>query len=102
MNLNLIITILSWLGVILTGSILVPQIFKVFKTKSTKDISVIFPCINLASNITWIVATSLQLSIGINNEMGYALIAVNCISGICALILLTYKLYNEKLRKENN
>ncbi len=93
------IYILSGIGCLLTASILIPQIVKVIKTNSAKDISTIMITINISSCIFWIVATSMQIATGFN-ELQPALIVVNSISLTCAVILLTLKLLHNKKGKQ--
>lgn len=92
------IYILSGVGCLLTASILIPQIVKVIRTNSAKDISTIMITINISSCVFWIVATSMQISTGFN-ELQPALIVVNSISLTCAIILLILKIIHTKKDK---
>lgn len=88
------VILLSWIGVVLTGSILLPQIFKALWTKKTDDVSFWHVFINIASNVIWIVASILGRD---DNPMWAALVAVNVISSICAITLTILMLcYNKK------
>lgn len=90
------ILVLSWVGCILTALILLPQVIKSLITKSTNDINVLFPIINITSNIFWILAVSIGVAFGVKNDMAIPLLVVNSLSASGAIILLILKIINKE------
>jgi MtN3 and saliva related transmembrane protein len=78
------IEIVGYLATIIISLSLTPQLIKSWRTKSTKDISIIWTCIYLFGLILW-----LTYGIGISS---YPLIASSSIEATMALCLLGIKL----------
>lgn len=78
------IEILGIIAAILTTSAFVPQVYKVWTEKSTKDISLSMYLIFLLGLILWLIYGMYQNSLSI--------ILANAVTGILAIILIILKL----------
>lgn len=86
------INILSWIGAILTSVVLIPQSYKIIRTRDTKSLSLYMYIIFVLSAITWIVFAVLS------NQP--AIITTNSIVLFFALIILILKISNILKKKE--
>ncbi len=87
MSMNIIAILATILGVV-TGLANIPQIIKIFKTKSAKDLSIITNTIFLLSSIVWLLY-GFQL-------INHPLIIANIIYIITyALIIVGFVLYSK-------
>ena len=68
----------------LTTSSFVPQVYKAFKNKSTKDVSLTMYTVLLAGTILWLIY-------GINIQ-SLAVILANCITGLLVILVLLLKI----------
>jgi MtN3 and saliva related transmembrane protein len=80
--------VFGWLASILTTLIFVPQLLKAFKTKMTKDLSMLMLVLAVLGNVCWLV---------------HALLSENLPLIVCAtliiamsMLLIVYKYNNEK------
>lgn len=80
------IIVLSWIGTCLTGITLIPQSYKVFKTKDTKAISLLMMLIIILASIIWIIYAILSYQI--------AIIVTNSMVLVSAIFILSFKIYN--------
>ena len=76
--------LLGFLAGVLVAVSLLPQIIKSYKTKSTKDISILWTIINLMGQILWIIYGYFISS--------YSLIIMGTFITIMSLLLLVLKL----------
>lgn len=86
------IIVLSWIGTSLTSITLIPQTYKVIKTKDTHSISLVMFLIFVASAIVWILYGSFT------NQP--AIIVTNSLVLVFSIFILNYKLFNIKTKKE--
>lgn len=86
------IIVLSWIGTTLTSITLIPQGYKVIKTKDTQAISLIMFLIFIVSAIVWVL-----YGIFINQA---AIIVTNSLVLIFSLLITSFKLYNIKTKGE--
>lgn len=86
------INILSWIGAVLTSIVLIPQSYKIIRTRDTKSLSLYMYIIFVLSAITWITFAILS------NQP--AIITTNIIVLFFALIILTLKITNIFKKKE--
>jgi len=86
------IIVLSWIGTCLTGITLIPQSYKVFKTKDTKAISLLMMIIMSSSSIIWIIYAVLSSQI--------AIIVTNSLVLFSAIFILSFKIYNISKKKD--
>lgn len=84
-------SLIGILGVITTSSQLLPQIYKAFQTKHTKDVSFGLGIVVAFNAIVW-------LSYGLHLS-DFAIVIANSISLCCAITLLLLKV---KMDKEHN
>jgi MtN3 and saliva related transmembrane protein len=93
-NTNILIIFCGYLGSLLLAINSIPQVFKSYKTKSTKDISYAYQCFILCGLILNTIYTMyhniLPIMIG------------NCIEFILMFLLLFQKIYYDKLAKQTN
>lgn len=80
------VNILSWMGAVLTSIVLIPQSYKIIRTRDTKSLSLYMYIIFILSAITWITFAILA------NQP--AIITTNIIVLFFALIILTLKITN--------
>lgn len=78
--------VFSWIGVCLTGVTLIPQSYKVWKTKDTKAISLYMMILFILASIVWIVFAILTKQIPI--------IVVNSLVLVSAIFIIYFKIYN--------
>jgi|TARA_B100000678_G_scaffold193802_1_gene162256 MtN3 and saliva related transmembrane protein len=78
------IEILGIMGAILSGITFFPQVYRTWKLKSAKDLSLTMILIILLSNIVWLIYAFKK------NDM--AIIYANFFVGSCALTILYFKL----------
>ena len=78
------IEILGIMGAILSGITFFPQVYRTWKLKSAKDLSLTMILIILLSNIVWLIYAFKK------NDM--AIIYANLFVGSCALTILYFKL----------
>ena len=72
------------IGAFLSSVTFIPQVFKVWKTKSVNDLSLTMLLIVLTSTIVWLVyAFALML---------WPVITANCIIGVLSILLIYFKL----------
>lgn len=80
------IIVLSWLGTCLTGFTLIPQSYKVFKTKDTKSISLYMMILFIVASLVWIAFAILDKQIPI--------LVVNCLVLISSTFITCFKVFN--------
>lgn len=80
------IIVLSWIGTCLTGITLIPQSYKVFKTKDTKSISLLMMVIIFVASLVWITYAILSYQI--------AILVTNSLVLVTAIFILYFKIYN--------
>lgn len=78
------IEILGIMGAILSGITFFPQVYRTWKLKSAKELSLTMILIILLSNIVWLIYAFKK------NDM--AIIYANLFVGSCALTILYFKL----------
>ena len=78
------IEIIGIIGAILSGITFFPQVYRTWKLKSAKDLSLTMILIILLSNIVWLIYAFKK------NDM--AIIYANLFVGSCALTILYFKL----------
>ena len=78
------IEILGIMGAILSGITFFPQVYRTWKLKSAKDLSLTMILIIILSNIVWLIYAFKK------NDM--AIIYANFFVGSCALTILYFKL----------
>mgnify|MGYP000676787642 FL=1 len=78
------IEIIGIIGAILSGITFFPQVYRTWKLKSAKDLSLTMILIILLSNIVWLIYAFKK------NDM--AIIYANFFVGSCALTILYFKL----------
>lgn len=88
-----IIALLATILGIITGLANVPQIIKIFKTKSAKDLSLITQTIFLLSSVVWLI-----YGIKLNN---FPLIVANIIYVVTyAIIIIGFLIYEKNKKKK--
>jgi MtN3 and saliva related transmembrane protein len=78
------IEIIGIIGAILSGITFFPQVYRTWKLKSAKELSLIMILIILLSNVIWLIYAF--------NKNDMAIIYANLFVGSCALIILYFKL----------
>ncbi|MGL5268541.1 MAG: SemiSWEET family sugar transporter [Spiroplasma sp.] len=78
--------VFSWIGVCLTGITLIPQSYKVLRTKDTESISLYMLILFVISSIVWIIFAILTKQIPI--------IVVNSLVLVSAIFITYFKIYN--------
>lgn len=80
------ITILPWMGAVLTSIVLIPQSYKIIKTRDTQALSLYMYIIFELSAVVWITFAILS------NQP--AIIATNSIVAVLAAMILILKIIN--------
>ena len=78
------IEIIGIIGAILSGITFFPQVYRTWKLKSAKELSLTMILIILLSNVTWLIYAF--------NKNDMAIIYANLFVGSCALTILYFKL----------
>ena len=78
------IDIIGLIGALLSGVTFFPQVYRTWKLKSARDLSLSMILIILLSNVTWLVYAF--------NKQDIAIISANFFVGSCALTILYFKL----------
>ena len=78
------IEILGIMGAILSGITFFPQVYRTWKLKSAKELSLTMILIILLSNVIWLIYAF--------NKNDMAIIYANLFVGSCALTILYFKL----------
>ena len=78
------IDIIGLVGAFLSGVTFFPQVYRTWKLKSARDLSLSMILIILLSNVTWLIYAF--------NKQDVAIISANFFVGSCALIILYFKL----------
>ncbi len=78
------IDIIGLIGAFLSGVTFFPQVYRTWKLKSARDLSLSMILIILLSNVTWLVYAF--------NKQDIAIISANFFVGSCALTILYFKL----------
>ena len=78
------IEIIGIIGAILSGITFFPQVYRTWKLKSAKELSLIMILIILLSNVIWLIYAF--------NKNDMAIIYANLFVGSCALTILYFKL----------
>ena len=78
------IEILGIMGAILSGITFFPQVYRTWKLKSAKELSLTMILIILLSNVIWLIYSF--------NKNDMAIIYANLFVGSCALTILYFKL----------
>ena len=78
------IDIIGLIGAFLSGVTFFPQVYRTWKLKSARDLSLSMILIILLSNVTWLVYAF--------NKQDVAIISANFFVGSCALTILYFKL----------
>ena len=78
------IEIIGIIGAILSGITFFPQVYRTWKLKSAKELSLTMILIILLSNVIWLIYAF--------NKNDMAIIYANLFVGSCALIILYFKL----------
>lgn len=96
--------VMGIIGAVLISVAFLPQTYKLFKTKETKDLSLICYIIYQIGLILFIVYASLKVSEG--DTSFYPLLAANAFGAVvntCLLFLICYNRFSKKkIKKENN
>ena len=71
-------------GAFLSGITFFPQVYRTWKLKSAKELSLIMILIILLSNVTWLFYAF--------NKQDIAVISANVFVGSCALLILYFKI----------
>ena len=79
----------AWLASVLTTLIFLPQLYKAFTTRMTKDISMLMMVLAIMGNTAWLIHASLT-----GNT---PLVVCATLIIIMSIILITFKYNNEKL-----
>jgi len=77
------IDIVGLLGAFLSGVTFFPQVYRTWKLKSAKELSLVMILIILLSNIVWLIYAF--------NKQDVAIISANFFVGSCALTILYFK-----------
>ena len=78
------IDIIGLIGAFLSGVTFFPQVYRTWKLKSARDLSLSMILIILLSNVTWLIYAF--------NKQDIAIISANFFVGSCALTILYFKL----------
>ena len=78
------IDIIGLMGAFLSGVTFFPQVYRTWKLKSARDLSLSMILIILLSNVTWLIYAF--------NKQDVAIISANFFVGSCALTILYFKL----------
>ena len=78
------IDIIGLIGALLSGVTFFPQVYRTWKLKSARDLSLSMILIILLSNVTWLIYAF--------NRKDIAIISANFFVGSCALTILYFKL----------
>lgn len=78
------IDIVGLFGAFLSGVTFFPQVYRTWKLKSAKELSLVMILIILLSNIVWLIYAF--------NKQDIAIISANFFVGSCALIILYFKI----------
>ena len=78
------IDIIGLFGAFLSGVTFFPQVYRTWKLKSARDLSLTMVFIILLSNVVWLIYAF--------NKQDIAIIAANFFVGSCALIILYFNL----------
>ncbi len=78
------IDIIGLFGAFLSGVTFFPQVYKTWKLKSAKELSLAMILIILLSNVVWLIYAF--------NKQDIAVISANIFVGSCALTILYFKL----------
>ncbi len=78
------IDIIGLVGAFLSGVTFFPQVYRTWKLKSARDLSLSMILIILLSNVTWLIYAF--------NKQDVAIISANFFVGSCALTILYFKL----------
>ena len=78
------IDIIGLIGAFLSGVTFFPQVYRTWKLKSARDLSLSMILIILLSNVTWLIYAF--------NKQDIAIIFANFFVGSCALTILYFKL----------
>lgn len=78
------IDIIGLIGALLSGVTFFPQVYRTWKLKSARDLSLSMILIILLSNVTWLIYAF--------NKQDIAIISANFFVGSCALTILYFKL----------
>lgn len=78
------IDIIGLIGALLSGVTFFPQVYRTWKLKSARDLSLSMILIILLSNVTWLIYAF--------NKQDVAIISANFFVGSCALTILYFKL----------
>ena len=78
------IDIIGLIGAFLSGVTFFPQVYRTWKLKSARDLSLSMILIILLSNVTWLVYAF--------NKQDIAIISANFFVGSCAVTILYFKL----------
>jgi len=78
------IDIIGLIGAFLSGVTFFPQVYRTWKLKSARDLSLSMILIILLSNVTWLIYAF--------NKQDVAIISANFFVGSCALTILYFKL----------
>tara|TARA_Y100001970_G_C13882366_1_gene674474 strand:+ start:444 stop:698 length:255 start_codon:yes stop_codon:yes gene_type:complete len=71
-------------GAFLSGITFLPQVYRTWKLKSARDLSLVMILIILLSNVVWLIYAF--------NKQDISIISANIFVGSCALIILYFKL----------
>lgn len=77
------IDIIGLFGAFLSGVTFFPQVYRTWKLKSAKELSLVMILIILLSNIVWLIYAF--------NKQDVAIISANFFVGSCALTILYFK-----------
>ena len=78
------IDIIGLIGAFLSGVTFFPQVYRTWKLKSARDLSLSMILIILLSNVTWLIYAF--------NKQDIAIISANFFVGSCTLTILYFKL----------
>jgi len=78
------IDIIGLFGAFLSGVTFFPQVYRTWKLKSAKELSLVMILIILLSNIVWLIYAF--------NKQDIAIISANFFVGSCALTILYFKI----------
>ena len=78
------IDMIGLFGAFLSGITFLPQVYRTWKLKSARDLSLVMILIILLSNIVWLIYAF--------NKQDIAIISANLFVVSCALIILYFKL----------
>lgn len=82
--------VLGWIGTILTAVYLIPQVFKVFKTRNAKDISYYSVCFLIIASTIWIVYGF------ITPQPQPQIYVTNIFQALFSGVILVYKIFSKK------